>query len=142
MKKKFFDISVDENTIPGIKTAIKAFMAGAILPAIGVPVIYGILWYIPSLHYVLPIPFYVVPIIWGMWNVLYIWLRDDVTAPWFRRGLWGAILGLILATIAIFIFRVPMLIGIPFPWYYLVFILAPVAYFIIWEYVINFLNSV
>ena len=141
MKKKFFDISVDENTIPGIKAAIKAFMSGAILPAIVVPVIYGILWYIPAFHPALPIPFYVVPIIWGMWNVSYIWLKDDITAPWFRRGLWGAILGLVLPAIAIFIFRAPMLIGIPFPWYYLAFIFAPIGYFIVWEYVINFLNS-
>lgn len=141
MKKKFFDIRIDENTVPGIKTAIKAFMSGAVIPIIVASVIYGILWHVPNFHSALPVPFYLVSILWGMWNVAYIWLKDDITSPWFSRGLWGAILGLIMPSIGILIFNLPMLLGTPSPWWYLTFIIAPVAYFIIWEHVVNFLNS-
>jgi hypothetical protein len=132
-------MSADENTVPGIKVAIKAFMAGAVLPTIGVALAYGVLWHIKALHDVLPTPFYIIPILWGIWNVAYAWIKDDV--PNLPIGLWGAILGLIIASTATFIYNVPVLLGISTPVAYIFPAIAPAAYFLVWRYVVSFLNS-
>ncbi|MGH7894428.1 MAG: hypothetical protein ACREQL_07150 [Candidatus Binatia bacterium] len=89
---------------------------------------------VASLVPVVPyVPFFLLPVVWGIWNWLYVRLdlRLDV-------GAWGAVLGLVLglAVGALFYVR-----GTWFAAAGLLPLFLPVAYFLLWRFVVGPLNE-
>jgi hypothetical protein len=94
-------------------------------------------WIIPS---VLPqfevlriIPFFLLPIAWGVWNWLYYRVRAGMGI-----GVWGAILGLLLA-VGVNLLRYAH--GQWFAGMVLFALVIPVLYYVLWLFVIGPLND-
>jgi len=82
---------------------LRAYMAGAALPTMVVPlVIVGIAVQQPTVHGlhvedVLIFPIGLVPIAWGLWNALHVWVRRYRDIP---CSVFGSLLPFILAPLA------------------------------------------
>jgi hypothetical protein len=87
---------------------------------------------------VIVFPMALIPNLWGLWNMLYVWLRQHRNIP---IGLHGALLVLLIVPIG---FSVAKLLGFSLPFRYLA-VLGPAAalaaYYLLWKYVVNFLNE-
>lgn len=88
---------------------------------------------------VIVFPMAVVPNLWGMWNVLYVWR----TGPRLSLGAHGAILAFLLAPTA---YTVTRLTGVEVPEalaraFYVAFPAAVAAYYLLWKHVVGFLNE-
>lgn len=86
-------------------------------------------------------PMAVVPNAWGLWNVLFIAWRRHVPLS---LGLHGALLPLLLGPLglvasALLHFSIPGFVAHLFP---IVVPLAPIVYYLLWKYVVGFLNRV
>ncbi|PYT98894.1 MAG: hypothetical protein DMG38_13480 [Acidobacteria bacterium] len=127
---------------------LRAYMAGIAVPTIFLlAVATGFtvaryVYHIPvPIERVIVFPMAVVPNAWGLWNVLFLALRDRL--PW-SLGLHGALLPILLAPLGIVVasllnFQIPSIAARVFP------ILAPVAlivYYFAWKYFVGFLNRV
>jgi hypothetical protein len=86
--------------------------------------------FVPLVPYV---PFFLLPIVWGGWNWLYVRLE-----PRLDVGAWGAVLGLLLglAVAALFYVR-----GTWFAATALLPIFLPLVYFLLWRFVVGPLND-
>lgn len=122
---------------------IKAFISGAIFPGIFMPIALLIatlkgnteLTNLTSLH--------LIPIIWGIWNILYFaFFKNSLKASLnIRLLITGGILGLILASYAVFWLDLPTILGIPTQVHCLPLLVAPILYALIWRYVVKYLND-
>lgn len=120
----------------------RAFIAGIVFPTIVLPVILLVAVYYgksalldqPIIHFV--------PLIWGIWNLLYfaIWWRILPGNAYVRFILAGAILGFLLAVFAVFVTNIPEILGFGAYRYYPL-IAAPIGYAIIWAVVVKPLNK-
>jgi hypothetical protein len=124
---------------------LRAYMSGIALPTMVMPlVIVAVALQQPSDHLfhvedVLIFPIGLVPIAWGLWNVLYVWLRGRRDIP---IGLYGAALTLVLGPAAFGIqvmlgkmLWTPTLAAIGFP-------VVLIGYYLAWKYVVARLNDV
>ncbi len=125
---------------------LRAYMAGVAFPCAGL-LVAGTVFCIARLVYRIPIPIErvivfpmaVVPNIWGVWNILFVWLHS-------RRplaiGLHGAVLPFLLAPLAL---AVTAILGIGFMTRLEVvaaaFPFGVVIYYLIWKHVVGFLNG-
>jgi len=123
---------------------LRAYMSGIALPTMVVPVVVGAL----SLQHpnghgfhledVVIFPIGLVPNAWGLWNMLYVWLRGRRDIP---IGLYGAALVVLLApaafglqlalgkviwTPALFAFGFPVALGV---------------YYLAWKYIVSRFND-
>jgi hypothetical protein len=138
---------------------LRAYMAGIFLPslflliALTVFVVSRLVFQVPiPIERVIVFPMALVPNLFGMWNVLYVWLRPRRHLP---IGFHGALLPVIMApiggTIACglgFLIAGPHgltwfnVITVPYsliaPW----FVAALVVYYLVWKYIVAFLNQV
>jgi len=130
-------LKLDESQIKGTKDAFRAFIAGLALPCVYIPFIYWLSYYVNALSQIRSIPIYLIPIAWGIWNVVQLW-SSEITLKKFRLGAFGAILGLTIASIAESAFNIHNIIGTP-P--FLPLLMAPVVYFIVWEYILKHVNK-
>lgn len=118
----------------------KEFVAGLIVPSIFVP--FGLtLWtYLGHREILNILTLHWLPIIWGVWNVIYFLglknilpgSKDD------RLFLTGAILGLIIGLVGVFYLGMPEIIGVT---YYLPLIILPIVYGLVWRFLVNPLNN-
>jgi len=111
---------------------IGAGIAGTILvgPYAGRAVVTSILPQFASFTYV---PFFLLPLFWGAWN----WLRIRAR-PRLGVGVWGAILGLVLAL------AVNLLLIAEGRWFTGALILPvtiPALYYLLWEFLVGPLNE-
>jgi hypothetical protein len=119
-------------------------MSGIALPTMVIPVVVlGLSLYQPTDHPfhiedVLIFPIGLVPNAWGLWNMLYVWLRARREIP---TGLYGAALVLLLAPAAFGIqvalgkmLWTPTLIAIGLP-------MTLAAYYLAWKYVVGRFND-
>ena len=88
--------------------------------------------YIPTLRDTY-VPFFLLPLVWGFWNWLYIRLHRP-----FGVGAWGALLGLIIGLSAMLLFYsqdhwFPQAVVFP--------VFGPVVYYLLWEIIIAPLNQ-
>jgi hypothetical protein len=92
----------------------------------------AVIWYLPDARVVQP-PFFVLPILWGLWNLL--WVRLE---PASGIGAWGALLGLVagLALNGLFVLQ-----GTWFRTALLVPVFLPVLYYLLWRLVVGPLND-
>ncbi len=87
---------------------------------------------------VIVFPMAVIPNLWGLWNMLYVWLRSHREVP---IGLHGALLVILIVPIGL---TVAKLLGFGLPGHPLAVIgpgAALAAYYLVWKYVVNFLNG-
>lgn len=78
------------------------------------------------------VPFFLLPIVWGIWNLLWVRLGEPLAAP-----LWGALLGVLVAM------AVNTLLAVRDQWYPAQLLLVPwipVLYAIGWTFIIVPLN--
>jgi hypothetical protein len=138
---------------------LRAYMAGIFLPslfllvALGAFVVARLVFHVPiPIERVIVFPMAIVPNLFGLWNVFYVWLRPRHHLP---IGFHGAFLPLIMAPIGALIgcslgvltlgahgitwfaaITAPYsLIG---PW----FVVVLAVYYLVWKYIVGFLNQV
>ena len=127
---------------------LRAYMAGIVVPTIFLLVVatffivFRYVYNVPiPVERVIIFPMAVVPNAWGLWNVLFVALRDR----WqLSIGLHGALLPILLAPLGIV---VASLLNLPVPNFFThAFpIAAPVGlivYYLAWKYLVGFLNRV
>lgn len=122
---------------------LRAFIAGIVVPTILVPIgLYTAaevgkteLLQIPFLH--------LLPILWGIWNVLYFALFKrilpiDINL---RLIITGAVLGLIIAIYGVFWEHIPSRLGFPSQYQYYPLLALPIIYAILWWLFVKPLND-
>jgi len=138
---------------------LRAYMAGIVVPTIGLLlgltafIIFRLILQFPvPIERAIAFPMALVPNLWGLWNMVYVRMRQR--GPW-NIGLHGGVLPLILGPLG---FTVGRALGvletharglvyfgdINFDYAFLVFGagVGLVAYYLFWKYVVNFFNEV
>lgn len=123
--------------------SFKAFMAGLVVPSIILPVLLCIAIRLGKPEILNIVFIHFLPIIWGIWNVLYFalfkkFLNCNLNC---RLLLTGAILGLLVAIYAVFWLQVPTILGLPSSLFYLPLAGAPILYAILWRLFVKPLND-
>ncbi len=125
---------------------LRAYMAGVVFPCAGLLAAMTV-FCIARLVYRIPIPIErviifpmaMVPNLWGVWNILYIWLQSHRHLP---IGLYGALLPFLLAPLAL---GVTAILGIGFMTRLEVVAaavpFAVVIYYLLWKHVVGFFNE-
>lgn len=122
---------------------LRAYMAGLVAPSIvvfvvGVAVAARFREIPPEIERAMILPMALNPGIWGIWNVLYIWLGD-------RRRLgiaWhGAILPILLIPIGVVLARAFSTSFVSIEGAALVTLPTVAAYYLIWKYIVRFINE-
>lgn len=138
---------------------IRAFLSGIFVPTLILPLLLGIFiatrlvlqWPAP-IERGLVFPMALVPALWGLWSVL--WLRSHARTR-LPIGVHGAILPLVLlpggAAVAkclgIAVFGASQVtyfhaLQIPYTWIAPAFLAGLAIYYLVWKYVVGFLNRV
>lgn len=138
---------------------LRAYLAGIFVPTLVLPLLLsGFIAVRLVLAFPIPIerfiifPMAVVPSLFGLWNMLYLWSRPRTHLP---LGVHGAILPFLGAPTGAFIAgSLGMLqIGasgitwfqachIPYAFLAVAFLAAVAGYYLVWKYVVGFLNGV
>ena len=138
---------------------LRAYMAGTFVPSVAllvaltVFVVTRLVFQIPiPLERIIIFPMALVPNAFGLWNMLYVWSRPHNHLP---IGLHGALLPVILASIGAFsaVCAGFLAIGahgviwfqaidVPYLLVALWFLGAVALYYLLWKYVVGFLNQV
>jgi hypothetical protein len=139
-------------------TYLRAYLAGIFLPTLILPllltfVVIRLVYQVPiPVEQMLIFPMAVVPLLWGLWNLLWLWSGPRTHIP---IGLHGAVLPLLLmpmgATLASSLGVLAIgshgvvWFGVCFVPYTLIapmFLAALAGYYLVWKYVVGFLNRV
>lgn len=122
---------------------LRAYMAGLVAPSIvvfvvGVAVCARFREIPPEVERAMVFPMALNPAIWGIWNVLYIWLgrRRRLGIAWH-----GAILPIFLIPIGAVLARAFSIPFVNFEGAALVTPLIVAAYYLIWKYIVRFINE-
>ena len=124
--------------------SLKALISGMFLPSLIVPIVLSLayFWGKPAM---LSIPFFhVIPLMWGIWNVLYFAIFKSIIpgSETIKLLVTGAVLGLIVALIGIYWVHLPTILGFTKNMQYIPLIGAPIVYAILWWLVVHPLNKV
>ena len=127
---------------------LRAYMAGIVVPTAFLLIIMTFL-FVSRYVYRIPIPIErvivfpmaVVPNLWGVWNMLYVWLHSRRR---FSIGLFGAALPFLLAPLGFALtraleFAIPAYVTHAFP---VAFPVGVVVYYLAWKYLVGFFNEV
>jgi hypothetical protein len=124
---------------------LRAYMAGAVVPTMFLLVAMAAftmaryVYDVPiAIERVIVFPMALIPNLWGLWNMLYVWLRGRCHVP---IGMHGALLVVLIVPIG---FSLARLLGFSFPYHRLSMVgpaAALAAYYLIWKYLVNFLNQ-
>lgn len=129
-------------------TYLRAFMSGIVVPTLLLPIgvtVFAIARYVYDfsipLERIMIFPMAVVPLLWGLWNMLFIASHSNTHLS---VGIHGALLPFLLGPLGALLthalnFGIPGFASHIFP------ILAPVAlilYYLVWKYIVSFLNAV
>lgn len=126
---------------------VKALISGMALPAIFVPFAYTALYFfvgfdvqVSSIQF---LPLFL-PLLFGITNLLHFSLAGYCPIRVYNWRLWqaGAILGLIVAALAIFVFHLPTVVfGATDIYQYVPFVVLPIIYGAIFRYFIKWINT-
>lgn len=136
---------------------LRAYLAGVFLPTLILPLLLtAFMVGRIAMHSPIPIerglvfPLAFVPVLWGLWNVLWLCTHEQVHQP---LGLHGAILPFLLLPAGTMIARCVGIIvlgansvtwfnaiTIPYAWIAVCFAGALAGYYLVWKYVVGFLN--
>jgi len=125
---------------------IKAFIAGITLPAIVSPFLIAFFIISNETIAVEKLPFlYFGPILWGLWNILFIATRKrvDIRNRNVKIGVYGAVYGIFTSLINSLYFEftsvIPSFSDAFILWAVIVY---PIAMYFAWKYVVNALNLI
>ncbi len=137
---------------------LRAYMAGVVVPSAGLLVALTV-FCVARLIYRIPIPIErviifpmaLVPNLFGVWNILYVWLRPRRHLP---IGFHGALLFFVIAPIA---FTIATSLGFlavtprGFIWFQVItihysfvatgFLCGPIIYYLVWKHFVGFFNE-
>ncbi|MCI0417635.1 MAG: hypothetical protein L0312_00180 [Acidobacteria bacterium] len=137
---------------------LRAYMAGIVVPtmlllvAMTVFIFVRYVFQVPvPIERVIVFPMALVPNLFGVWNILYVWLRPRRHLP---IGLHGALLPFVLAPIALtiatslgFLAITPrglvlfQAITIQYTFVATAFLGVPVVYYLVWKHLVGFFNE-
>jgi hypothetical protein len=129
-------------------TYLRAYMAGIVVPTILLPIgvtAFCIARYVYNvavpLERVIMFPMAVVPNLWGLWNMLFVASHSRTHLP---IGFHGALLPFLLGPLGILLtltldIQIPNFATHIFP---VAAVVALTAYYLLWKYVVGFLNGV
>ncbi len=122
---------------------IKAFLAGMVLPGIIVPLVIGSLVLFDQTTYLESFPIYLSPLVWGLWNLLFIYIakRYPIKNKFVKTGVHGAILGLICALFYSFVVDFPTVLQVSDEYAWQALVGITVVYYLIWHYFIGGTNE-
>lgn len=127
---------------------LRAYMAGITIPTIMlifIMIVFTIARYgfdvSISIEKIIVFPMAVVPNLWGLWNILYVYLRRYRYLP---IGFHGAVLALLQALLAFGIaklvnFEIPELMANAFPFGLPIVV---IVFYLVWKNMVAFLNGV
>jgi hypothetical protein len=136
---------------------LRAYMAGIVAPSLGLLIALTV-FILTRLVFQLPIPIErviifpmaLVPNAFGLWNILYVWLQPYRHLP---IGFHGALLPVVLVTLGGFAASCGRFltigpegvtwfqaISVPYALVGLWFLAVVVVYYLIWKYIVGFLN--
>jgi hypothetical protein len=121
---------------------IKIFIAGIAFPSTLLPCLLLIAWILGKIQ-IFTIPFlHFIPVIWGIWNILYFSLFAKILSGNLivKLLITGAVLGFLIAIYGIFVAEIPQLVGFSSSWTYFPLIAAPIVYALFWVFIVNPLN--
>ncbi len=129
------------------KLYIKIFIGGLAFPATLLPFVYSLLIFSGhSAAITIPLQFipHFLPILFGLWNMLYFVIGEK--CPIKNRNIrlwgWGALLGFIAALSGVFMIGLPeLLFGLTGALQYLPLIIIPILYGFIWRYIVSAIND-
>ena len=133
---------------------LRAYMAGIVVPTLFLLVVVAIdgyqkYYFEVSNQFVIPLasrplerallfPMAVVPNVWGLWNMLYLWLRGHLHLS---LGVHGALLVLFLIPGGIGLARLFDTFTIQWQFALPMFPIGMAAYYLAWKHVVAFLNE-
>lgn len=121
---------------------VKAFMVGIFLPTLLMPFFLLLFDELGAGVVITLIFIHFVPFIWGIWNVLDLWVchyflpKDKIVSSLIV----GGSLGLLVALIGVFGIGVPEMVGLKGGWQYFPLVVAPIVYAILWLVIVTPLN--
>ncbi|MDR3772779.1 MAG: hypothetical protein P4L26_05480, partial [Terracidiphilus sp.] len=137
---------------------LRAYLAGIFVPTFVLPllltfVVARLVFQVPiPVEQALIFPMAVVPLLWGLWNMLWLWSAPRTHVP---IGLHGAVLPLLLmplgATLATCLGILAIgshgvtwfqIAHVPYTLIAPLFLAAMAGYYLVWKYVVGFLNRV
>jgi hypothetical protein len=138
---------------------LRAYMAGIVVPtafllvAMSVFVVARLVYHVPvPIERLIVFPMALVPNLFGLWNVLYVWLGPGRRLP---IGLHGALLPFVVAPLGITIVRALGFLGVTSAGWVLfdavtishavaaaVFPVVVVVYYLVWKHLVGFFNRV
>jgi hypothetical protein len=138
---------------------LRAYLAGIFIPTLVLPLLLAafillrIVMQVPTpVEQIMIFPMAIVPSLFGLWNMAFLGLHPRIHHP---LGLHGAVLPLLMAPIGAWVatsFGVLQLaphalvwfqaLSIPYAWLAPGFIAAMTAYYLVWKYVVGYLNRV
>lgn len=130
-----------------LERLIKAFLAGLAFPAVFLPFAFTLIYFsnnaiLSETHF--PLAVLYIPLLFGMANIIYQYTDSFCPLKGTKWRLWtnGAILGIIVASLGVFVWHVPEIVfGLDNDFKYFPFILLPIVYGIIFRYVVGYLNE-
>ena len=138
---------------------LRAYMAGIVVPTVVLLllltgfVLARLVWQLPvPIERVMIFPMAVVPSVFGVWNMLFVWLRPRRHLP---IGFHGAILPFLLVPSGYLLTRslgvltlAPegaiyfQTVTVPYSFFAVAFPCALIAYYLVWKYLVGFFNQV
>jgi len=138
---------------------LRAYMAGIVVPTIVLLVVLSgfivlrLVWQFPiPIERVIVFPMALVPNLFGLWNMFYLWLRPHRHLP---IGFHGALLPFLLAPLGYLLGSELSLIAggskgivyfhqitLPYPYLAMGFCFALIVYYLVWKYLVGFFNQV
>ncbi len=137
---------------------LRAYMAGVVVPSVGLLVAMTV-FCVARLIYRIPIPIERViifpmalaPNLFGVWNMLYVWLRPRRHLP---IGFHGALLPFVLAPLGVTMATALgflavtargvvwfQAITVPYPFVATGFLCGLIFYYLVWKYLVGFFNE-
>jgi len=137
---------------------LRAYLAGIVVPTLVLPllltfVVVRLVYQVPiPVEQMLIFPMAVVPLLWGLWNMLWLWSAPRTHVP---IGLHGAVLPLLLMPIGALLATSLGLLEIgshgvtwfhacqvPYAFIAPLFLAALIGYYLVWKYIVGFINRV
>lgn len=124
-----------------MKTYLKALVVGAALPALLVPLVLYLFVGFGKEEVLTKPVLHVIPLIWGLWNVLFVALFRHILIPRLSYWVAGGVLGLLVAIWGVFWLQLPSMLGLSGLFGLLPLVGVPVVYALVWRWVVKPLNE-
>lgn len=123
---------------------LRAFIAGTVFPTCLIPILNFLTSQVGRSGFSQITLVHWLPIIWGVWNVLYLYAANNKMLPKDANISWlgaGALLGLILAVVGIFWIDLPSIMGFG-NYRYWPLIGVPILYALVWRFIVKPLTEI